>query len=539
MGKNNLFSKISGKLQTFSGAMMVPIILLVLVGFYVGIGSAFTNFILEEGTILHTLFSLISSVGFMIMSTLPIWFAIGISFTLAKNEKGWAAFSGFFFFLAFNTIIGTYAGVEGWNPQTISVDYLISELGYTKDAALTFNSLFTNVAGIFTYNMGIFSSIITGIISGIVHNRYFKKEVPNMLSFFGGTRYVIVVLSLLAIPVGIIFYYIWPMISNGLASFTTVITGSGLFGTFLFGAADKALLPFGIHHLIAFPIEYTSVGGVMEIGGNIYEGVRNIIVGQSASADATGYITRNFTSGRILFQLGGLPGAAAAIWYCARPENRKKVASIVIPAALTAALVGVSEPIEFTFLFISPLLYFLVHVPLSGLAYVLTEITNVSINGHAVFFMIPNIFQPHKVHAMSLLLLVPLYFALYFFIFKWAIIKFNIKTPGRRDDGRVDLYSKAEYKGKKQNAKSTTVIENEAEVIISGFGGADNVVSVTNCATRLRVIVKDKEKVSDNEFWTLDAGASGVVRSDVNFQIIYGPRVNNIAASVKEVLNID
>lgn len=541
MKKDRGFSAVSGKLQTFAGAMMVPIILLVLVGLFVGIGSAFTNFILEEGTVFYKLFSLISSIGFMIMGNLPLWFAIGIAFGLAKTEKGWAAFSGFVFYMAFNTIIGTFAGLQGWSPETVDVAYLVNELGYAQDAALNFNSLWTNVAGIWTYNMGIFSSIITGIITAFIHNKYYKKQMPNAFSFFGGTRYVVMVLTFLAIPLGVLAYYMWPVIATGLQHFTNLITKSGLFGTFLFGAADKALLPFGIHHLIAFPIEYTSVGGTMEIDGILYEGVRNIIVGQSGSADALGYITRNFTTGRLLFQLGGLPGAAAAIWSCARPENKKKVASIVIPAALTVMLVGVSEPIEYTFLFVNPLLYYCIHVPLSGLAYVLTELTNVSINGHAIFFMLPNLFQPHKVHAMSVLLLIPLYFALYFFLFRWAIKKWNIPTPGRRDDGRVNLYSKKEYRKMKGETSADTGKETEntlAMTITDGLGGKDNIVSVTNCATRLRVTVKDPELVAPNDFWSGETGASGVLRNKEHFQIVYGPQVNNIAAGVKEYLDI-
>ncbi|SKC90091.1 PTS transporter subunit EIIC [Maledivibacter halophilus] len=525
------------KLQAFAGSMMIPIILLVLVGFYVSIASSFTAYILTEGTFLHTIFSVIASIGFMIMSYLPFWFAIGVAFGLAKKEKGWAAFSGFVMFMCFNTVISTYAGAQGWNADTTTVDHLVNNLGWAMTKAQNYNALWKNIAGIFTFDMGIFSGIITGIVTAAIHNKWYKKELPTVFSFFSGPRYVIILITLFSIPLGIATYYIWPIVAAGLQSLTKLITTSGLFGTFLFGATDKALLPFGIHHLIAFPIEYTRVGGTMEIGGIVYEGVRNIIVGQAGSAEATGYIVRNFTTGRILFQFGGLPGAAAAIYATAKSANKKKVASIVLPAALTAMFVGISEPIEYTFLFVNPLLYYLIHVPLSGLAYVLAEITKVSINGHALFFMIPNLFQPHKVHALSLFLLVPAYFAAYFFLFKWAILKFNIPTPGRRNEGNIKLFNKRDYKEKQKNKKEKA--NNLIEGIIENLGGEDNIESVSNCATRLRVSVKDKSLVSDNSVWVEKLEAHGVVRNNKGFQIIYGPRVISIATAVKEALNTD
>jgi PTS system maltose and glucose-specific IIC component len=525
------------KLQSFAGSMMIPIILLVLVGFYVSIAMSFTSYILPEGTFLHTIFTLIASVGFMIMRYLPFWFAVGVAFGLAKREKGWAAFGGLVMFMSFNTVISSYAGVQGWNADTVTIDNLVNNLGWTMENAQNYNSLWKNLAGIFTFDMGIFSGILTGIVTALIHNKWYNKKLSNVFSFFSGTRFVIIMITLFAIPLGMVTYYVWPVIAAGLQNLTHFITNSGQFGTFLFGATDKALLPLGIHHLIAFPIEYTRVGGVMEIGGVVYEGVRNIIVGQAGDTEATGYIVRNFTTGRILFQFGGLPGAAAAIYATAKPENRKKVASIVIPAALTAMFVGITEPIEYTFLFVNPLLYYLIHVPLSGLAYVLAEMTQVSINGHAVFFMIPNLFQPQKVHALSLFLLVPAYFAAYFFAFKWSILKFNILTPGRSDESKnIKLYSKSDYKEKQGVAgKVGSLVHN----IVENLGGKDNIESLSNCATRLRVTVKDASLVSHDDTWVTHLEAQGVVRSNKAIQIIYGPKVMNIATDVKEVLDIN
>jgi maltose/glucose PTS system EIICB component len=540
-GELNNMKNIQAKLQTFAGAMMVPIILLVLVGFFVGIGSAFTNYILSEGTILYKLFSMITNLGFMFMNNLQLWFAVGIAFTLAKKEKGWAAFAGLILFFCFISSIQRFASLNGWNAETTSVEALMAN-GYSEQAALNFNSLWSQSLGFFTYNMGIFSGIVTGIVAALLHNKFVDKQLPAMFAFFAGTKFVIIMAAFASIPLAIIFYYIWPYIASALQGITGFISSSGLFGTFVFGTLDKMLLPFGIHHLIAFPIEYSKVGGTMTIDGVLYEGVRNIINGQAASATATGYITRNFTNGRLLFQLAGLPAAALAMYHTAVPEKRKKVAAVLVPAVFTLALVGISEPIEYTFLFIAPLLYFLVYAPLCGLCYVLAEITNVSINGTALFFMIPNIFQPQKVHAMSLIWLLPLVFAVYYFVFKFAIVKFNLKTPGRDTDSEVKLMSKKEYNNIKKGEEETesTVSEETLEVrIIEALGGAGNIETVTCCATRLRVTVKDDSLIITDQDWKNNLEALGVVHGKNSIQVIYGVRVGNITTAVKDILQMD
>ncbi|HEY4536920.1 MAG TPA: PTS transporter subunit EIIC [Erysipelothrix sp.] len=529
--------KLQAKLQTFSGAMMVPIILLVLVGFFVGIGSAFTNYILTEGTILHGLFSLITSLGFMFMNNLPVWFAVAIAFTLAKKEKGWAAFAGIVLYLSYMTSIKNFAGLQGWTAETTSIEALLSQ-GYTELEAMNFNNLWGSSLGIFTYNMGIFSGIVTGLVTAKIHNRFVDTELPAMLGFFAGTKTVIIMVVFASIPLAVSTYYIWPFIAKGLAGITGFIGRSGLFGTFVFGTVDKMLLPFGLHHLIAFPIEYSAVGGVMEVDGVIYEGIKNIMNAQAASAGATGYLVRNFTSGRILFQLAGLPGAAYAMYKVAKPENKKKVAALLVPAVMTLALVGISEPIEYTFLFLAPQLYFFIYAPLCGLAYVIAEVFKISIAGNALLFMIPNLFQPHKVHAMSLIFLLPLTFVVYYFVFKVAIEKLDLNTPGRKSSD-AELMSKKEY----QKIQAAREVEGKEltleEKIIEALGGYNNIISVTNCASRLRVEVKDADKVLDRAIWENELNASGLVQANNNFQIIYGVQVQSITTKVKDLLGID
>ncbi|MCG8452701.1 MAG: PTS transporter subunit EIIC [Spirochaetales bacterium] len=531
MLKNN---KINEKLQVFAGAMMTPIILLVIVGFFVPIGAAFTDYIFPEGSIIGGIFSMYTSIGFLIMRLLPVWFAVGIAFTLAKNEKGWAAMSGLLMFFAFIAGIGNFASILGINADTVKVDYLVENLNYTKDDAILYNGMWTEIAGIFTLNMGIFGGIICGIITSLIHNRWYKKELPNMFSFFGGAKFVVIMVAVFSVPISIMAFYIWPFIGAGIRHIAQFITSSGLFGTFVFGTVDKMLLPFGLHHLLAFPIEYSSVGGVMEVAGQTYEGVRNIMAGQAGSEEATGYIVRNFTTGRIIIRMASLSGIALAMYKTSKPENRKKVASIVLPAAITAAFVGITEPLEYTFVFCAPALYFLVYCPLAGLTYVLAEATNVSIIGHALFFMIPNLFQPQKVHALSFLYLMPAFFFANFFAFKWAIVKFNFLTPGRSDDNKVSLIGKKEYKAIKNESSNADLHQG----ILDALGGPENIENLTYCATRLRVQLEDETKVlQDDDSWKAELGAIGVVRNGKSIQIIYGTKVNIIGSNIKDLMN--
>lgn len=533
--------KLKGAFQLFAGAMMVPIIVLVAAGFCVGFGAPLAMFC-PEGSVFQLFFKMLSSIGSMIMGNTPIWFVIGISFGLAKQEKGWAAFSGFVMYMFVNTIINIYAGSQGWTADTVTVQYLSETMGYTIKQATDFNQLWTTSAGIFTMNMSIFGSIVIALVTVWLHNRLYDLRLPNALSYFAGPRSVVMIAPVVAIVLGMSLYYVWPVVAEVMRSLAALITTSGLFGTFLYGSVDRALLPFGLHHLVTLPLKYSYLGGMMTIDGTVFEGTANIMTALIGSPDAHELLIRNFESGRILANFGSLAGAGLAMYVCARQDNKKKAAAILIPTVLTAFLVGITEPIEFTILFASPALYFLVHVPLSGLAFVLTELTKVSIQGFAAIFMIPNLLQPQKVHALSLIILIPLFFVLYFFIFRWAINKFDIPTPGRRDSS-FKLASKKEIKSKQKNKmeQSTQDGMKKEEIlameIVENLGGAGNIQSVENCATRLRVTLKDKEIMAPDNVW-IELGAMGVVRNDNKFQIIFGPTVITIASDVKKYLGI-
>ncbi|ARP39507.1 PTS transporter subunit EIIC [Vibrio syngnathi] len=523
------------KVQALAGGMMVSIIVLVIAGIFIGVGAGVVNQMSATDSVIWAFFKLMLDLGLMVMRNLPPFFAIGLAFALAKSEKGWAAFTGFTMFMCFNVAIGSIAAFHGWTQETTSVASLMNDAGYDKVAAQNFNSLWGESLGIFAYNMGIFSGILVGCITAWIHNRYYKFEMPALLSFFSGPRAVVIFAYFAIMPIALFVYYAWPPIAGALQSITTLITSSGIFGSFLFGVFDKGLLPFGLHHLIAFPIEYTRVGGVMEIDGVVYEGVRNIMNGQMSSPETTSYITHNFTSGRIPIQIGGLTGAAYAMYVTAKTANRKKVAAIMVPAVFTAAVIGITEPLEYTFLFVQPFLFFAVHVPLNGLAYVITEMMGVSIHGNQLLFMVPNLLQPEKVHAWALLWIIPLYFAIYFYTFKFFILKFDSKTPGREDeDGDIALYSKEDFKKKKEQTSKGLPVE-----IIEALGGADNIENVTNCATRLRVSLHDESLAASDKVWKQQLNAIGVVRMNKGIQVIYGANVITIASGIKEALGID
>ena len=544
--------RIQGKLQQFAGAMMVPIILLVAVGLFVGVGAAFTNYILPEGSLLWRVADVFVQMGFKFMNTLPMWFAVGIAFTMAKKEKGWAAFNGLTMFFCLHTVISAWAASQDITPESTSIEALTAA-GMNPTQAAEYNSLWLEMLGIFTVNAGIFTGLIAGLVATYLHNRLIDAKVPAMLSFFGGPRLGILGSTVAAVFVGIAFFYAWPTVAGWLQGITRFITASGLFGTFTFGALDKMLLPLGLHHLIAFPIEYTQVGGTMAIDGTTFEGVRNIMNGQAASADATGYITRNFTTGRLLFMFGGIPGLALAMYHTALPANRKKVAALLVPAVLTAIVVGVTEPFEFTFVFVAPLVYYLVYAPLCGLAYVLMEALNVSIIGQGGIFMIPNLLQPQKVHAWPLLLLIPVYFAIYYFVFRTLIVRFNLKTPGRHGvDEEIRFTTKDEVRAKHRaeapgapsgadagSATATALKLDLEDRIIEALGGPANIEDVSCCATRLRVGVKDPALVATEAAWKAENEALGLLNQGRNLQVIYGPRVIQLTGNIKDRLGID
>lgn len=397
--------------------------------------------------------------------------------------------------------------------------------------------------------MGVFGGIIVGLGAAALHNRFYKIELPNALSFFGGTRFVPIISTVAYLFVGILMYFIWPTVQNGIYALGGVVTGTGYFGTLLFGIIKRALIPFGLHHVFYMPFWQTAVGGTMEVAGHMVEGGQNIFFAQLAdsaniahfSADATRYF-----SGEFIFMIFGLPGAALAMYKCAKPEKKKQAGSLLLSATLACMFTGITEPLEFSFLFVAPAL-FAVQVVLAGSAYMIAHILNIAVgltfSGGLLDFFLFGILQGNA--KTSWMLVIPagiVYFLLYYFIFSFLIKKFDFKTPGREDDDtETKLYTKADVNARKaakdvksSDGKEAAAADELSQTISRGLGGKANISDVDCCATRLRITVIDPDKV--NDALLKSTGASGVVHKGQGVQIIYGPRVTVIKSDLEDYL---
>ncbi len=539
--------KIFGVLQRVGRSFMLPIAILPVAGLLLGLGSSFTNtttietyglqWLLGDKTILHALLVIMNAVGSAIFDNLPLIFAVGVAIGMAKKEKEVSALSAVIAYFVMNVSINAMLKISG---------KILADGSIAKDVL---DGTITSVCGIQSLQMGVFGGIIVGLGVAALHNRFYKIELPNALSFFGGTRFVPIISTVAYLFVGIIMYFIWPTVQNGIYALGGVVTGTGYFGTLLFGIIKRALIPFGLHHVFYMPFWQTAVGGTMEVAGHMVEGGQNIFFAQLAdsaniahfSADATRYF-----SGEFIFMIFGLPGAALAMYKCAKPEKKKQAGSLLLSATLACMFTGITEPLEFSFLFVAPAL-FAVQVVLAGSAYMIAHILNIAVgltfSGGLLDFFLFGILQGNA--KTSWLLVIPVgivYFLLYYFIFSFLIKKFDFKTPGREnDDTETKLYTKADVNERKaakdvknSDEKAGSVADELSQTISRGLGGKANISDVDCCATRLRITVIDPEKV--NDALLKSTGASGVVHKGQGVQIIYGPRVTVIKSDLEDYL---
>lgn len=536
--------KIFGVLQRVGRSFMLPIAILPVAGLLLGIGSSFTNEttiatygldgILGDGTLLHALLVIMNKVGSAVFDNLPLLFAVGIAIGMAKKEKEVAALSAVIAYFVMNTAISAMLTINGE----------ILESG--EIASHVLEGTVTSSCGIMTLQMGVFGGIIVGLGVAALHNRFYKMELPNALSFFGGTRFVPIISTIVYMFVGIALYFVWPVVQNGIYALGSLVTGSGYVGTLIFGLIKRALIPFGLHHVFYMPFWQTAVGGTMEVAGELVQGGQNIFFAQLAdssnvahfSADATRYF-----SGEFIFMIFGLPGAALAMYRCAKPEKKKAAGGLLLSASLACMMTGITEPLEFSFLFVAPML-FVVQVILAGSAYMVAHILNIAVgltfSGGLLDFFFFGILQGNE--KTSWMLIIPvgiIYFVLYYVIFKFLILKFNLKTPGREDDDtETKLYTKADVNARKAEANQNTDGLDEVDAlsaaITKGLGGKKNISDVDCCATRLRCTVNNPELV--NDAMLKGTGASGVVHKGNGIQIIYGPHVTVIKSNLEDYL---
>lgn len=535
--------KIFSVLQRIGRSFMLPIAILPVAGLLLGIGSSFTNAttietygltkILGDGTILHYLLMIMNKVGSAVFDNLPLIFAVGVAIGMARKEKEVSALSAVIAYFVMNTAINAMLINNG----------LILENGEIAESVL--EGTITSVCGIQSLQMGVFGGIIVGLGVAALHNRFYRIQLPSALSFFGGTRFVPIISTIVYMFVGILMYFVWPAVQNGIFALGGLVTGSGYAGTLIFGLIKRALIPFGLHHVFYMPFWQTAVGGTMEVAGQMVQGGQNIFFAQLAdsaniahfSADATRYF-----SGEFIFMIFGLPGAALAMYQCAKPEKKKAAGGLLLSAALACMATGITEPLEFSFLFVAPAL-FAVQVILAGSAYMIAHMLNVAVgltfSGGFLDFFLFGILQGNE--KTSWLRVIPvgiIYFLLYYFIFKFMIRKFDFKTPGREeDDVETKLYTKADVNARKAAAGEVQASDSEdpvSEAITRGLGGKKNISDVDCCATRLRCTIHDASRVNDSILKA--TGASGVVHKGNGVQVIYGPNVTVIKSNLEDYL---
>ena len=525
--------KIFGVLQRVGRSFMLPIALLPVAGLLLGIGSSFTNetmlvayglnSVIHPGTLIYTILDVMSQTGSAVFNNLALLFAMGVAIGMARKEKEVAALSGAVAYIIMNT----------------AIQAMINAAGGVE--AMPANST-TTMLGITTLQMGVFGGIVVGLGVAALHNKFYKIELPQVLAFFGGTRFVPIVSSIVYLVVGIAMFYIWPVVQSGIAALGALVLASGYAGTFIYGLLERALIPFGLHHVFYMPFWQTAVGGTAIIDGVTVTGAQNIFFAELASKSTTVFSVSatRFMAGKFPFMMFGLPGAALAMYQCAKPEKKKVAGGLLLSAALTAFLTGITEPLEFTFIFVALPMY-AVHCVLAGLSFMLMHILNVGVgmtfSGGLIDLVLFGVMQGNdKTHWMWVVVVGAVYFVLYYIIFRFMISKFDYKTPGRDDAEEVKLYTRADVNARSAASGSTTPAGDDpvSALIVEGLGGADNLSDVDCCATRLRCTVKDVALVKQDVLKA--SGASGVICKGDGVQVVYGPKVAVIKAKLEDYL---
>lgn len=531
--------------QQIGKSLFLPIAILPFAGILLGIGSSFTNEttiatyglsgILHPGSLLYSLMVMLNDAGNAIFGNLALIFALAVALGMAKKEKGVAVLSAGIFYLVMLTTIHVMLVLNG-----SIVDGQIADT--VKEGAIA------SILGIQTLQTGVFGGIIAGVIAAILCNKFYKTRLPDALSFFAGTRFVPIVCMVFGILTGAILFVVWPIVQNGIYALGGLVQASGYAGTFLYGCLERALIPFGLHHIFYMPFWQTGVGGSAVIDGVHVMGAQNIFFAQLASPETTRFSIDacRFLTGKYPFMMGGLPGAALAMYVCARPEKKKQTGSLLFSVALTSFLTGVTEPIEFTFLFLAPAL-FAIHVVFAGLSFMTCHILNICVgttfsDGLIDLILYGVLPGQAKSNWMMLIPVIVVYFVLYFVVFRFFIRKWNLKTPGREEDGEeVRMISKEEYRKATgvgvAGGKTKTGVANfdeKSAAILRGVGGADNLVDIDCCATRLRLTVTDGKKV--NEALLKSTGASGVMVKGTGVQVVYGPSVTIVKSNFEELV---
>jgi PTS system maltose and glucose-specific IIC component len=379
--------------------------------------------------------------------------------------------------------------------------------------------------------MSVLGGVIAGLVTVILHNRFYTIKLPAAIAYFGGRRFVPIITVIVLPIIGVLMSLIWPVIASAIIHLGQFIGESGPFGTFIYAFTERILIPTGLHHILNETVRFTPVGGMVHVDNESVIGALSIfnyaLAHPGALADdMVREATRFLAQGKIPVMMFGLPAAALAIYRCAKPEHKQRVKALMMAGALASFTTGITEPLEFSFIFVSPLL-FLFHAVMTGLSFACAQLFQVmigNIQGGFIDFIVFGVLGGSKTHWWFDLLLGGIWAPVYYFAFKWIILRTHVKTPGREDDDIAHQQNAPVMEGDYATAK-----------IIAGLGGKENIQNVDCCFTRLRVKIKDMQKI--DEAILKQSGANGFIRAtETDIQVIYGPQVESIASAVKQNL---
>ncbi|GAA0393047.1 glucose-specific PTS transporter subunit IIBC [Paenibacillus motobuensis] len=506
-----MFKRLFGILQRVGKALMLPVALLPAAGLLLGIGNMlispeFLSLVPAlDNSVIHAVATVMMNAGQIVFTNLALLFAVGVAVGLSGGE-GVAGLAAIIGYLVMNVTMGTVIGVT--------------------TAMVGTDPAYANVLGIPTLATGVFGGIIVGILASTMYSRFYKIELPSYLGFFAGKRFVPIMTAATSVLLGLLMVVIWPPIQNGLNSASYfMLEQNRTLSALIFGIVERALIPFGLHHIFYSPFWF-EFGEYVNKAGQLIRGDQQIFMAQLR--DGVPFTAGTFMTGKFPFMMFGLPAAALAIYHEARPENKKYVAGIMGSAALTSFLTGITEPLEFSFLFVAPIL-FAVHTIFAGLSFMTMHLLGVKIGmtfsggliDYLIFGVIPNRTPWWYVIIVGLILAV-----IYYFGFRFVIRKFNLKTPGREDPDNIE---EGEEEGK--SVRQDDLPHN----ILSALGGGENIAHLDACITRLRVEVKDKGNVSKDRLKKL--GASGVLEVGNNIQAIFGTRSDTIKTQIADIIS--
>lgn len=518
-------------IQKLGKSLMGPLSIIVAAGLLLGLASTllnpnvFGNALANVGFV-NDFVSLINALAGGLFGLLPILFCMSVAQGMSREDKEVATFASIIGFILFHTTIRFFLGLKGVNAETTSIEYLMGQ-GMSALEATQKNAAYDTVMGIFTYRMSIFGGIIVGLWTAMIHNRFHETQLPTAFSFFSGKRFVPIMMVVTIPFLAIVMFFVWPLFNMVINGFGALLASAGAFGTFIYGFLERLLIPTGLHHILNQLIRFTPIGGSAMIDGQQVSGALNIfntlLMQAEPDMDVMRQATRFLTQGTHPFMVFGLPAACYAMYKTALPKNKQKVKGILLAAGLTSLFTGITEPIEFSFFFISPLLW-LFHAFMAGMSFLINTLLGVCIGnagGGLIDLMLFGVLRGPQTKWLLNVVIGLIYAMIYFFVFKWAIVKFNIKTPGREDET--------------DEVVDTDEVTELGNGIKDALGGKENILEIDNCISRLRLVLKDTSIV--NDALLKRTGSLGIIKiNENNIQVVYGTKVEKAAAELKRAV---